>query len=574
MFHEWTVPLGLVQQALYKGPCRGEVPLRDVPVDPACALDDTALCEVASESHPHWWIWSTLKMTGFCDKAKCSLATRSAIWSLMPWRIGEASAVAATNVEVTHGDEPFDERCQVVGGCVILRGNGTLKERLYNQQHPAQLHTFNSHCAKSYLLQETQRHLDDQRRAQNAVQRDGLARASQTALLEDLQVLYVRPEEDAAVGGEHVRRLSCEHAHAERVEAHIQIVVAARGWYLRLRGPTRRRRCRAAARRWPCRRQGSPRRALPARTPPEGRWRPGGDMRRHGAAGGTHLLDERVRKKREHAGHALLNEVVDVAVALLQARGVLQRLDGRGGVERLDAGQVLADEPGHVLDEDAYHVADLHSGKRRALVDPAGIGEGRLAPARTKRARRTGVLPVEARGDLDLAAVYLLLKNAGLLVVDGAADGEAGAEDLLDGAGEGLGHGVLAHGAGDGHQLLPRQVAAVLDVLHFFPVAQGLLQLLDQQRRGGGLDLDLGLPVLDGQLDGDLDALPVGRLLGDVVAHLLGRHTEGTELGGEDGGGRDLTAELAEVHCGGVTARWALTYRRRSDSDRASSPFL
>jgi hypothetical protein len=43
------------------------------------------------------------------------------------------------------------------------------------------------------------------------------------------------------------------------------------------------------------------------------------------------------------------------------------------------------------------------------------------------------------------------------------------------------------------------------------------------------------LTVLDGQLDGDTETLPVTSGLGDIFTDLLGRKTERTDLGGERG---------------------------------------
>ena len=56
-------------------------------------------------------------------------------------------------------------------------------------------------------------------------------------------------------------------------------------------------------------------------------------------------------------------------------------------------------------------------------------------------------------------------------------------------------------------------------------------------------------PVLDRQLDGDAQALPVLGALGDVVTDLLGRQTQGTNLGGKGRRGTDLATYGTQVHC-------------------------
>jgi len=96
----------------------------------------------------------------------------------------------------------------------------------------------------------------------------------------------------------------------------------------------------------------------------------------------------------------------------------------------------------------------------------------------------------------------------GGLAVDLAADRVCGAEDLLDGALKSLGHGAVAHGAGNGVDLLERDVAVVLDVLDLLAVTRGLLEGLDHERRGRGDDLDGGDTVLHGERDGDTETLP------------------------------------------------------------------
>lgn len=114
----------------------------------------------------------------------------------------------------------------------------------------------------------------------------------------------------------------------------------------------------------------------------------------------------------------------------------------------------------------------------------------------------------------------------------------------------------------------------MLDVLLLLSVPRRLLQSLDDQTRSAGDDADLGLTVLDGQLDGDSETLPVTGGLGDVFTDLLGRLRKGTErdegvsglfgwsfrverlgthktqrtdLGGQSGRSSDLTSGGSEV---------------------------
>merc|ERR1712025_290792 len=58
---------------------------------------------------------------------------------------------------------------------------------------------------------------------------------------------------------------------------------------------------------------------------------------------------------------------------------------------------------------------------------------------------------------------------------------------------------------------------------------------------------DGGLSVLNLQLDGNLQALPLSGVLGNVVTNLLGRQTQRTDLGGQRGGGSDLASNGSEV---------------------------
>jgi hypothetical protein len=87
----------------------------------------------------------------------------------------------------------------------------------------------------------------------------------------------------------------------------------------------------------------------------------------------------------------------------------------------------------------------------------------------------------------------------------------------------------------------------VLDVLLLLAVTRRLLEGLDDKGRGGGNNGDSGLTVLDGQADGDTETLPVTSVLGDIFTNLLGRQTEGTDLGGQGGLGTDFTTSHTQV---------------------------
>ena len=55
------------------------------------------------------------------------------------------------------------------------------------------------------------------------------------------------------------------------------------------------------------------------------------------------------------------------------------------------------------------------------------------------------------------------------------------------------------------------------------------------------------LSVLDSELDSDLETLPLAGGLGDVLTDFLGREAEGTDLGGQGGGGTDLASDHTEL---------------------------
>ena len=152
-------------------------------------------------------------------------------------------------------------------------------------------------------------------------------------------------------------------------------------------------------------------------------------------------------------------------------------------------------------------------------------------------------------GNLDRTIIDTLDNVVGVLPVNGASNGLGGSEDLLDGTGKVLGKGLVLHLSGDlnkvkndgsassffihhlssnqsptthRNDLVEGNVTSVLDVLLLLSVSRRLLQGLDDQTRCRGDDADLGLTVLDGQLDGDSETLPVTGGLGDIFTDLLG----------------------------------------------------
>lgn len=61
----------------------------------------------------------------------------------------------------------------------------------------------------------------------------------------------------------------------------------------------------------------------------------------------------------------------------------------------------------------------------------------------------------------------------------------------------------------------------ILTVLDLLLITRRLLQSLDDERRSRRHDVDLGLTVLNGQLDRDSQTLPVTGILGDIFRNLL-----------------------------------------------------
>merc|ERR1711953_43105 len=95
------------------------------------------------------------------------------------------------------------------------------------------------------------------------------------------------------------------------------------------------------------------------------------------------------------------------------------------------------------------------------------------------------------------------------LAVNGASNRLSCSKDFLDSSGQVLGDGTWPHNTCSAEDVIHGDVTVVLDVLDLLPVTWRLLQGLDDEGSGGGDDGNGSLPVLDGQLDGDLETFPV-----------------------------------------------------------------
>lgn len=168
---------------------------------------------------------------------------------------------------------------------------------------------------------------------------------------------------------------------------------------------------------------------------------------------------------------------------------------------------------------------------------------------------------------LNLAVVDSLDNGLRGLAVDLAADRVSSSQNLLDTTLQVLGEGLVAHGAGNLDDLINGDGLVVLDVLLLLAVTRGLLEGLDDERRGSGDNRDRSLTVLDGQLDGDTETFlsmvsvrqkssflfhsscthPVTGSLGDIFTDLLGGETKRTDLRSKGRRGTNLTTGGTEV---------------------------
>lgn len=107
---------------------------------------------------------------------------------------------------------------------------------------------------------------------------------------------------------------------------------------------------------------------------------------------------------------------------------------------------------------------------------------------------------------INVAAINGFDDRLGRLAINLASNTISSSQNLLDGTAQLLGVRLEAHGAGNLDDLVKGNRLVVLDVLLLLAVAGGLLQGLDNEGRCGGNDRDLGLTILDGELDSHAQA--------------------------------------------------------------------
>jgi len=138
----------------------------------------------------------------------------------------------------------------------------------------------------------------------------------------------------------------------------------------------------------------------------------------------------------------------------------------------------------------------------------------------------------------------------GVFTVDGAANRVGGTQHLLAHTSQVLGHRSLSHDPGSAQDIVPGDVTVVEDVLDLLSVTWGLLERLDDHRASAGHNADGSLTVLDGQLDGDLQALPLLGVLANIVTNLLGRKAERADLGRQRGSRRNFATDGSQANRG------------------------
>ena len=137
----------------------------------------------------------------------------------------------------------------------------------------------------------------------------------------------------------------------------------------------------------------------------------------------------------------------------------------------------------------------------------------------------------------------------GRLSVNGASEGHAGSENLLDGSFKSDSHGFISfsHGLGNFEDIIELDVTVVGDVLLLLSLSTSLFQGFNDEWGGGWKDLHGTLSVDDHDFNLDLDSLPLGSGLLDVFSNLLGWQTNWTALWSKGSCGCNLTTNYFHV---------------------------
>jgi len=124
--------------------------------------------------------------------------------------------------------------------------------------------------------------------------------------------------------------------------------------------------------------------------------------------------------------------------------------------------------------------------------------------------------------NLDLTRLDIIRDIFGATPIDLTSNREGGTKNLLHGALELTGQGLLPHDSGNIDNLIEGNRLAVLDVLLLLAVTRRLLESLDDEGRRRRNDRDGRLTVLDAELDSDAESFPVTSSLGNIFTDLLG----------------------------------------------------
>ena len=150
---------------------------------------------------------------------------------------------------------------------------------------------------------------------------------------------------------------------------------------------------------------------------------------------------------------------------------------------------------------------------------------------------------------VNVALLDLIRDILWTLAINLATNTESGAEDFKHGTLQLLGQGLVgaSHCSGNINDLVQRDGLRVLDVLLLLSVAWWLLESSNDEGRGRWDDRDSSLTILDRELDGDSQTLPVSSGFGDILTDLLRRQTKRTNFRSEGSGGTNFTTSGSQM---------------------------